>query len=123
MNQKSCQTDLSTILRSVPYIQVHFTFQLAAGLVQILTVSTGVTVWMVLCVTPPRDSVQSVVMLEAPMVTCGQEPGAGLAAKWVSVSHGYMWRGAWGGPGCQVGKCQQWLHVERSLGRVWLPSG
>ena len=39
------------------------------------------------------------------MVTCGEEPGAGLAAKWVSVSNGYMWRGAWGGPGCQVGKC------------------
>ena len=35
----------------------------------------------------------------------------------------YMWRGAWSGPGCQVGKCQQWLHVERSLERSWLPSG
>ena len=66
-----------------------------------------------------------------------------LAAKWVSVSNGYMWigawggsgcqvgkcqqgykwRGAWSGPGCQVGKCQQWLHVERSLERAWLPSG
>ena len=57
------------------------------------------------------------------MVTCGEEPGAGLAAKWVSVSNGYMWRGAWGGPGCQVGKCQQWLHVERSLGRALLLSG
>ena len=76
------------------------------------------------------------------MVTCGGEPGEGLAAKWVSVSIGYMWRGAWGGPGCQVGvsnsymwrgaqdgagcqvgKCQQWLHVEGSLGRAWLPSG
>ena len=29
--------------------------------------------------------------------------------------NGYMWRGAWGGPGCQVGKCQQLLHVERGL--------
>ena len=47
----------------------------------------------------------------------------GLAVKWVSVSNGYMWRGAWGGSGCQVGKCQQWLHVERSLERAWLPSG
>ena len=79
------------------------------------------------------------------MVTCGEEPGAGLAAKWVSVSNGYMWsgeepgaglavklisvsngymwRGAWSGSGCQVGKCQQWLHVERSLEWVWLPNG
>ena len=44
------------------------------------------------------------------MVTCGEEPVAVLDAKWVGVSNGYMWRGAWGGPGCQVGKCQQWLH-------------
>ena len=57
------------------------------------------------------------------MGTCGEEPGVGLAAKWVSVSNGYMWRRAWDGPGCRVGKCQQWLHVERSLGRVWMPSG
>ena len=57
------------------------------------------------------------------MVTCGEEPGVGLAAKWVSVNNGYMWRGAWGWPGCQVGNCQQWLHVERSLERAWLPSG
>ena len=57
------------------------------------------------------------------MVTCGEESGAGLAVKWVSVSNGYMWRGAWSGPGCQVGKCQQWLHVERSLEWAWLPSG
>ena len=57
------------------------------------------------------------------MVTCGEEPGAGLAAKWVSVSNGYMWRGAWGGHGCQVGKCQQWLYVARSLERAWLQSG
>ena len=32
------------------------------------------------------------------MITCGEEPGVDLAAKWVSVSNGYMWRGAWGGP-------------------------
>ena len=57
------------------------------------------------------------------MVTCGEEPGVGLAAKWVSVSNGYMWREAWSGSGCQVGKCQQWLHVERSLEWVWLPGG
>ena len=40
------------------------------------------------------------------VVTCGEEPGAGLAAKWVIVSNGYTWSGAWDGPGCQVGKCQ-----------------
>ena len=57
------------------------------------------------------------------MVTCGEEPGVGLAAEWVSVSNGYMWRGAWNGPGCQVGNCQQWLHVERSMGWFWLPRG
>ena len=43
------------------------------------------------------------------MVTCGEEPGVGLAARWVSVSNGYMWRTALGGRGCQVGKCLQWL--------------
>ena len=40
----------------------------------------------------------------------------GLAAKWVSVSNGYMWRGAWSGPGCQVGKCQQWSHCGEGPG-------
>ena len=82
--------------------------------------STRVIVWMVQHVAQQRETVQSVVMTETPTVTGGEEPGAGLAAKWVSVSNGYMWRGAWGGPSWQVGKCQQWLHVERSLG---LPSG
>ena len=77
------------------------------------------------------------------MVTCGEGAGAGLvaksvsfnnacmgegscaalAAKWVSVSNGYVWRGALGGPGCQSGKRQQMLHVERSLVPSWLPSG
>ena len=59
------------------------------------------------------------------MVTCGEEPGVGLAAKWVSISNGYMWRGTWGGSGCQVGKCQQWLNVEKGLGvsLAQLPSG
>ena len=57
------------------------------------------------------------------MVIYREEPGAGLAAKWVSVSNGHMWRGASGGPVCQVGKFQQWLYTERSPGRAWLPSG
>ena len=57
------------------------------------------------------------------IVTCGEEPGVGLAAKWASVSNGYRWRGAWSGPGCQVGKCQQWSNEQKSLGQAWLPSG
>ena len=57
------------------------------------------------------------------MVTGGEGVGVALAAKWVSVSNDYMWRGGWGGPGCQVGKCHQRLQMERSLGRTWLPSG
>ena len=44
--------------------------------------------------------------LVSAMVTCGEGARVGLAAKWVSVSNGYRWRGGWGGPGCQVGKCQ-----------------
>ena len=53
--------------------------------------STHVIVWMVLCVTPPGDTVRPVVMTEIPTVTGGEEPGVDLAAKWVSVSNGYMW--------------------------------
>ena len=34
----------------------------------------------------PLESVGSVVMTEIPMVSMTEEPGAGLAAKWVSVS-------------------------------------
>ena len=67
------------------------TFQLAAGLVRTMAVSTHAIVWMVLSATPPRETVRPVVMTETPTVTCGEEPGAGLAAKWVSVSNGYMW--------------------------------
>ena len=37
------------------------------------------------------------------MVTCGEDSGAGLAAKWVSVDNGYMWKGPWDRPDCQVG--------------------
>ena len=37
------------------------------------------------------------------MVTCGEDSGAGFAAMWVSVDNGYMWKGAWDRPGCQVG--------------------
>ena len=33
-------------------------------------------------------------------VTCGKEPGAGLAAKWVSINNGYTWEGVWGLIGC-----------------------
>ena len=62
--------------------------------------STHVIVWMVLCVTLPRETVQPVVMTEIPRVMCGADPGAGLAAKWVSVSNGYMWIGDWVGPDC-----------------------
>ena len=62
------------------------------------------------------------------MATCGEEPEAGLAAKWVSISNcymkigasgrpgrqvgvsiAYMWGGFWGGPCCQVGIA----HVSR----------
>ena len=89
-----------------PYQQanniIFVIFQLDVGLVQ-STVSTHVIVWMVLCVTPPRETVRPVVMTETPTLTCGEEPGAGQAVKWVSVSNGYMWRGGWGRPGCQVG--------------------
>ena len=57
------------------------------------------------------------------MVTCGEGPDVDLVAKWVSVSDGLMWGVSLGGPGYQVGRCQEWLHVERILERVWLPSG
>ena len=48
------------------------------------------------------------------MVKCGEEPGAGLAAKWVSVSNGYMWSEVWGGTGYEVDKNQWCEHIKMS---------
>ena len=57
------------------------------------------------------------------MVTRGEGPDVDLVAMWVSVSDGLMWGVSLGGPGYQVGKCQEWLHVARGLMWTWLPSG
>ena len=53
------------------------------------------------------------------IVKCGEEPDAGMAAKWVSAIDVSADVKNSLGRACLTRECQQWLRLLRCMGRTW----